>query len=316
MDKKAYLFAMYEILQAESDADHPLPAANIIRKLESQYGISIGIKKFYGAIRAMSEMFEISTYLDNRKGYYLVDRPFEKSEILHLCHAVHSTNTMTPKQIEELEEKLLSYLSLHQKEEYRESVHLNNPKNAGSAECLYTMDMISEAIHQRRWIRFAYGHYDINKKLVFRKEPYFREPRFIAFDNMHSYLISTDDHHNEPSHFRIDKIHELKVLEKEVKTTFSKDEAYEYAARKLNMFAGEEIHAEFKCRITPTVFDLMIDEFGKAVTFKPIPDDDHHFILSINAPYKGLIIFTQRYADLLEPLLPQKLVDQFKKTSQ
>ena len=175
------------------------------------------------------------------------------------------------------------------------------------------MDQISEAIYRNKWIRFDYVHYDINKKLVSRKEPYFREPRFIAFDNMHSYLITTDDHHKGPSHFRIDKIRNLKILKENIDTVFSIEDAYKYAATKIFMFAGEIISAKFKCRITQSVFDIMIDEFGKEVNFTRIPDDPDHFVLSVRSTFQGLVIFSQKYTDILTPIYPDILVKHIQK---
>ncbi len=312
MEKEAYLFAIYEILQSETDENNPLSAVRIIEILEDRYSIKIGIKKFYKAIRVLSGLFKISPYTENRKGYYLISRQFSKAEVLHLCHAVHSTNSMTPTQIRNLEDKLLTCLSSCERQEFRESVYLMNPKNAGNEEWLSNMDQISEAIYRNQWIRFDYVHYDINKNLVSRKEPYFREPRFIAFDNMHSYLITTDDHHKEPTHFRIDKLRNLKILKKDIDTTFSIEDAYEYAASKIFMFAGENIQAKFKCRITQNVFDIMIDEFGMDARFIPIKDDPQHFILSVRASFQGLIIFSQKYSDIITPVFPEKLVDYFK----
>ena len=313
MEKEAYLFAIYEILQSETDENNPLSASRIMQILEERHNITIGIKKFYKAIRVLSDLFEISTYIENRKGYYLISRQFSKAEVLHLCHAVHSTNSLTPTQIRNLEDKLLNCLSSSERQEYRESVYLMNPKNAGNEEWLSNMDQISEAIYRNKWIRFDYVHYDINKKLVPRGKPFFREPRFIAFDNMHSYLITTDDHHKEPTHFRIDKIRNLKILEKNIDTVFSIEDAYDYAASKIFMFAGENIQAKFKCRITQNVFDIMIDEFGMDAGFIRIDDDPEHFILSVKASFQGLIIFAQKYSDILTPVFPEKLVDYFDK---
>lgn len=308
MEKEAYLFAVLEILRTYSDKDHPLSATTILRILDLRHNITIGVKKFYRAIRTLSSIYQISTYNENRKGYYLKTRQPDKATIFHLCHAIHSTNSLPPKQIRLLEDQLLSLLSIHQKKQYTDSIHLPNPKNAGQENWLPTMDQLSEAIFNRKWIRFGYGHYNIEKKLVARKDPYFREPRFITFDGMHSYLITTDDHHSEPSHFRIDKIINLTILDKKVNNTFNVDDAYKYAATKIFMFAGENIQAKFLCRITPNVFDLLIDEFGKDVVFVPIPDDPGHFILSATSSLHGLLIFAQKYMDLLTPIYPEELV--------
>lgn len=309
MDRKAYIIAIYNILSEKSDPDHPLSESRIRQYLETEYDIKCGLKKFYSGIHALETCFDISTYNDNRKGYYLIERKLESSEVLHLCHAVHATNALTAYQIRDLEERLLSLLSKPQRKQFRESVYLDNPKNNGSCEWLYNMDLLSEAIQNRKWIEFHYGHHNHEMSIIHRDEPYLREPRFIVFDSMHSYLIATDERHAGTSHFRIDRIRDLQILDKPVSEGFDKFEAYYYASSKLLMFSDDSVRAEFFCRHTENIFDIMIDEFGKDIKFTCPEGDPEHFIMTVHASYSGLVIFSQKYADILHPISPRQLVE-------
>ena len=309
MEQSLYHLAVYFILRDYSDADHPVSAKTILDRLYVEYGISMGRKKLYRAIHALESIMDISTFTDNRKGYYLIERQLDKSEVLHLCHTVHATSALTPAQARNLEERLLSLLSSCQRNEFRGSVYLDNPKNTGSPEWLLNMDLLSEAISHRKWIAFDYVRCDINKNHVRRPCPYMREPRFIVSDSMHSYLIATDDRHKDATHFRIDKIRNLRILDKDVETFFEKNEAYEYASSRLFMFSGEPVMAEFICNRTENIFDIMIDEFGMNVRFIPLKDDPDHFLLRVKASYSGLVIFSQKYADILYPISPRQLVE-------
>ena len=308
MDRKAYIIALYNILCEKSDPDHPLSESQIRHYLETEYDIKCGIKKFYNGIHALETCFDISTYNENRKGYYLIERKLDKSEVLHLCHTVHATNSLTPYQIRDLEDRLLSLLSRTQRKQFRESVYLDNPKNSGSCEWLYNMDLLSEAIQKRRWIQFNYMHYNYEMNLIHRGDPYLREPRFIVFDRMHSYLIATDTRHDGASHFRIDRISDLKILNKCVSDGFDKSEAYDYASSKMFMFSGDSIRAEFLCKYTESIFDILIDEFGKDIKFTQLKNDPEHFKMTVCASYSGLVIFSQKYTDIMYPIFPRKLV--------
>ena len=95
MEKEAYLFAIYEILQSETDENNPLSASRIIQILEDRHNITIGIKKFYKAIRVLSGLFKISTYTENRKGYYLISRQIRSTSPLPCCafHQFNDTDT-------------------------------------------------------------------------------------------------------------------------------------------------------------------------------------------------------------------------------
>ena len=308
MNCDLYHFAVYCILKDYSDVDHPLSAKEIQYKLEEIYNINMGRKKLYRAIHALEDIMDISTFTENRKGYYLIERQLDKSQVLHLCHSVHSTNALTPLQIQELENKLLSLLSLNQKNEFRSSVYLDNPKNNGCQEWLFNMDLLSEAIQKNQWVQFDYCHFNIEKKLTNRTEPYLREPRFIVFENTYSYLIATDDHHKSATHFRIDRIKNLKMINREITTFFHKKDAYSYTASKLFMFSDKSIKAEFNCKYKENIFDIMIDEFGKNVKFTPLENDSEHFKMTVYASYSGLVLFSQKYMDILYPLSPKELV--------
>ena len=106
----------------------------------------------------------------------------------------------------------------------------------------------------------------------------------------------------------------ISILSERISSTFTKADAYEYAQKKLLMFSGEEVSAEFLCKKQKNVFDLMIDELGKDVMF--IDYDESHFKISIKSSFDGLVLFAQKYADMLMPIYPENLIKELEKRAQ
>lgn len=90
MDKKASSLALLHILREYSDENHPLTQPRLLELMESEYGIELERRTIYNNCELLREMgYEVSTYSDNGKGYYLIDRQFEPSQVYLLCNAIH-----------------------------------------------------------------------------------------------------------------------------------------------------------------------------------------------------------------------------------
>ena len=123
MEKKTSVLAVLEILQRESDRDHPLTAAQIQQKMEQLYQCPIERRTLYANIQMLKEFgYEISTYQENGHGYYLDNRDFEESEIMLLCNAVHASNFIPRKHSNNLIKKLLATQSRYTAQKYRNMV--------------------------------------------------------------------------------------------------------------------------------------------------------------------------------------------------
>ena len=117
-NKKTSVFAILSILQEESDADHILSQPQLIQKLENQYGIKIDRRTLYTNIEMLQDFgYDISTFSDNGKGYYLCERQFEPSQVNVLCNAIHSSSFIPPKSSKDLIDKLLGTQSKYFKED-------------------------------------------------------------------------------------------------------------------------------------------------------------------------------------------------------
>ncbi|MBR4421001.1 MAG: WYL domain-containing protein, partial [Erysipelotrichaceae bacterium] len=207
-EKKQSLLALLEILKQYSDEDHLLSIRDMQRHLKNGYGLDIERRTIYAHMDLLRQNgYEISSYDESGKGYYLQGRQFDKGEVLLLCNAVHASHFISARQSDQLVSKLLATQSRYQQQEYRDKVYLANPLKTPNRQLLYTIEIVSEAIRDGRQLQFTYLKYDDRKKLVARRqEPYIVEPRYIVYADSRAYMIVTSLKHPGFIHYRLDRM--------------------------------------------------------------------------------------------------------------
>ena len=156
-EKKQSVLALLDVLRRCSDEEHPLTVNEIKQHLENEYDLTLERRTIYSNIELLSQNgYEVSTYEDNRKGYYLLERQFDKGEVLLLCNAIHASHFISNKQSDELISKLLSTQSKYQAKEFQDKVYMANPLKTPNKQLLYTIETVSMAIRDHKKLQFIY----------------------------------------------------------------------------------------------------------------------------------------------------------------
>lgn len=313
-EKKHISFALLQILQEESDENNILSAGELLEKLNKRLDLSIERRTLYSNIDILRQAgYEISDYNENKKGYYLKQRQFEKGEILLLCNAIHASHFIDHEQSEILIRKLLNTLSREERKEFRDTVYMPNQLKTDGNLLFSNIESISAAIHKGKKISFTYMHYNANKKLVpRRKDPYTAEPRYIVYNDSRPYLITTSERHPGFTHWRIDKMANIVCLDEPVRRLKKTEEteAYRYASNKLFMFAGETEWVSFRCE--ERIMDQMIDIFGPKLRI--LPDAPGYFTARVQTTENGACFLGQQFADAIEIIDPPAFREKLKQT--
>ena len=306
-EKKSSLLAVLEVLKDETDEDHVLSRNDILSRIESKRGLTMDRRTLYSCISMLQEYgYDISGFDENGKGYALTKRDFTPAEIIWLCNAVHASNFISAKASERLVKKLLETQSRHTRKEFSNTVYLPNQRKTENHALFDNIEQISAAIQAKQTITFTYLTYNIAKKLVEkRKEPYTVEPRYIVYAEGKGYVIVTDPKHpGQFIHYRLDRMKNVKVNESSAVTKLAKEQdPYDYAKNKLFMFAGENVSAVLRCRMS--VLNQMIDLFGTEVSIAE--EDNDSFRLCVTASEQGIVWLAQQYADAVEVISPQSV---------
>lgn len=218
LSDKANAICVLEILKEYSDAEHIMPMREIISKLKIVYDLDIDRRTVYSAIDLLKNdlCYEIETYEENKQGYYLTCREFEQSEVRMLMDAVCFFENISSHQRRDLLKKLQNFLSIYQRKQYTNLIIMNSESPAANKAIFWIIDLLDEAISKQVKVEFTYLTYNLDKKLVPRRNiRYLVNPYALVFANDHYYLVCSYEGYDNISHYRIDKICDVKILQDE-----------------------------------------------------------------------------------------------------
>lgn len=310
-DKKTSVLALLKILEEHSDENHILTQPELLSLLETIYNVSIDRRTLYKNIEMLQDFgYDISSYTDNGKGYYLRERDFEPSQINLLCNAIHSSNFIPNNSSKELIDKLLATQSKYFKNNYKETVFMENKDKKENKEFFLNIELISEAIKSHKVITFNYTKYNLKKELVNKRdESYIISPYYIIYKLEKTYLVGKSENHDGFIHFRVDKMKSIKLLDDHKYIKINKnDDPYEYAKTKIYMYTDGDYRTVIRC--DNSILDDVIDIFGKNIRLEK--HDDNSFDAYVKSSKQGMVYLALQYINYMEVLEPQEIRDEVK----
>ena len=164
--EKTNIICLLKVLSEYSDAEHPMPMGEIIRKMEIKYDMRPDRRTIISIIDALNSLgYEISTYNDNKKGYYLISRDFEPGEVFLLMDAVYTFPFIAEKQSLDLIGKLENHLSIYQRKNLNHLKIVRDGRKSLNRQIFYNIEEISRAIEEGLKVKFTYLKYDEDKNL-------------------------------------------------------------------------------------------------------------------------------------------------------
>lgn len=333
--KKQLILNILDILKKYTDEDHRLSQKEIVDILKTEYNMSADRKsvrrnildlielgyeiEYSEAIRmvpnkATGELEESYIWSD----FYLV-RDFSDSELRLLIDSLLFSKHIPYSQCKELVEKLegLSSRYFESKVKHIRTMPDNSLTNR---QLFYTIDVLDEAISRGRQVSFSYNRYGTDKKLHPEKnsdgkvKEYIVNPYQIAATNGRYYLIANYDKYDNVSHFRLDRITDIKMLQTPVKSTKQvkglENGFYlpKHMAEHVYMFSGESIPVTFKAK--KYIVGDVLDWFGKDVEFSDETEDEITVRVTVNE--KAMLRWGLQYALHTKIISPTSLAEQIK----
>lgn len=270
-NQKGKLLCLMELLLRETDAEHPMPLAEIQARL-AEMGVRAERKSLYDDIRTLNEHGVVVEYQPKR-GYAVVSRTYELAELKMLVDIISSANFLTEKKSRKLIRKLYGETSRYGAASLERQVYTARAKSQ-SEGIYYTVDAIHAAIRENRQISFRYFHYNAHKARVERSRGfrYTVSPWALVWDNENYYLVAHNGETQAIRHFRVDRMQDVRT-EKEKrlgKEAFGSIDIGIYEGKTFGMFGGEEETVTLAC--AERAADAIIDRFGTEPTFIPRPD--------------------------------------------
>ncbi|MBO4676872.1 MAG: WYL domain-containing protein [Oscillospiraceae bacterium] len=332
--KKLIIMNILDILRRYSDEDHRLSQKDIVEILRNEYDMSVERKSVRRNIINLMECgYEIEysesiRMVPNKKtgepeesyiwsDFYLV-REFTDSELRLLIDGLLFSKHIPYSQCRELVEKLEGLSNIYFKSRVR---HIRTMPDTlpPNKQLFYTIGILDEAISRKKQISFHYGSYGLDKKLHPRDsegavKEYTVNPYQIAAANGRYYLIGNTEPHDNVSHYRLDRIMDIRLLDhaaRPAKTVRGLEHGLDlpkHMAEHLYMFPGESGPVAF--RMKKHILNDVIDWFGTDVTFSDESDDEVTARVEVNL--KAMKLWAIQYGPYVTVLTPQSLAEEVK----
>ena len=222
-------------------------------------------------MKLLSELgFDVIVEHSKPNRYYIGDRGFDLAEVKLLIDAVASSRFVTERKSRELGEKLAKLASENQRPQLIRHIHATNRVKSDNPENFYNVDIVNEAINNRKKIAFKYTEYNRYKEKVFRNsgEIYELSPYALFWNEDFYYVVGWSDKHGNVSVFRTDRLSKVEILVEDAVPEPEDFNLEDYSRKVFEMFDGEEVDVVLECK--NEFMKYIIDRFGEDVDTDPI----------------------------------------------
>ena len=310
--KKLALLRILQIYQKYSDYDHPLTQDEIEGHLDRDYGINIERKAIGRNVSLLREAgIEIES---NRNGSYLVEREFEDSELRMLIDGVLCSKYITAKHSAELINRICNLSNKYFHSHIKNIYSVNDWGKTNNQSLFYNIEIIDEAIENKKQIEFDYNKYGIDKKLH-KSASIIASPYQLILHNQRYYLMSLNEKWKNIGYYRLDHITNMKLFEHQELTDIYSVPGYEggidykdLASSRPYMFADKAEIVEFIAE--KEIIDQVIEWFG--FDFDICELSDQKIKVSLKVSPAAMEHWAMQYINYVEVISPVYLREKIK----
>lgn len=273
ISQKATILCVYEVLKKYSDENHIISAEKIREKLKVIYDVDMERRAVYRNIDALRSMgIDIEGYTDNREGYYLIDRPFEPSEIRLLCDAVAASDMIKEESSKEIIRKLIDTQSVFQGRMLQRTVYVKNKQKILNKRLFYNIDTLNIAINQGYKVSVRLLEYNMDIELVeCPNGSIVISPYATMWTSGNYYILAKPEGGEEVTHYRIDYLKDIVILERSVDMIFGGINPNQYAERFI--FQNGENLEQYDIECDKNLWNVLVETFGSNLTVKKSDND-------------------------------------------
>ncbi|MBR2335340.1 MAG: WYL domain-containing transcriptional regulator [Clostridia bacterium] len=304
---------IWEILQRETDEDHPIGTEELRARL-LECGIEAHRTTIYEDIRLLNECgYEVMSRRGRSNQYYVVDRSFSNPEIHILLDAVQAASFITEKKTGELVDKIAQLAGSQKGLVLKSNIVQFNTAKSSNESIYYNVNEIVSAITKHQKIIFLYFDYDTNHNRVYRRDGhhYVVSPFATVFADGHYYLVIYDKRYNKMTNYRIDRMERVEIID-ELADTPPDELTFDIANYKkslFGMFAGKTTKVSIEA--DHTLVDAVFDLFGEKT--KILSSGDKSIRFSADVQISPLFFgWCCSFGDKLRVLAPESVKEELK----
>ena len=328
--KKLLILNVLEILKKHSDAEHRLSVTDIVGILKKEYDMIVdrkAVKRNLDELRDMGYRISSTDSVRKKKDgteeilqtdWYL-SSDFSEAELRIIIDSLMCSKHISHRQLKQITDKIkkLGNKYFSQKIQHVMTLRDNQPENS---LLFLNVEDIDEAISKGKQISFIYHDYGTDKKMHPRTDAegkvkaYIVNPYQMVTANGRYYLVGNNDKYDNVSHFRIDRIKNIKILDTPAKKATQvmgfKDgfDLPTHMAEHIYMFGGESGMVTFTAK--KYIVNDIIDWFGTDVRFWNETEDEVNVSVRVN--YHAMKYWAMQYGYHITVTSPPSLVEEIK----
>lgn len=326
--KNVLILNILQILERHSDVKHRLTQNDILRLLKNEYDMDAERKSITRNIDNLIEAGYDIGYEENKKGkgknqtivrtnfYY--EHDFDESELKFLIDGIIFSKLLSSRQKKQLIKKLEGLSSKYFKSSLGK-VSISENGRIKNEDLFLNIEIIAEAISKSRKIEFNYYTYDLEKKLVYKKndkeevKKYVVSPYQMVASNGRYYLLCLyDKHEGEITPLRMDRIINAKILNERLDKckAFENFNLQKHMKEHIHMMSGESENVRFE--FNRNILKDVIDWFGSDITFKK-GSSENVIIAETKVNENAIRFWAMQYGENVTVKSPKRVVDSIKK---
>lgn len=312
---KLKLLYIMKILLKQSDESHFLTVSDIIREL-SVYGITAERKSIYTDICLLEKFgLDIECVRKKANNYFVGDRDFQITELILLIDAVQSSKFITRRKSDELINKIVSLVSLHEAKELKKHLTRSNLLKTTNESVYYNVDSIYRAIKFRKKVKFKYFDYTINKDIKYRGNGnyYIVSPYILDWYEDKYYMLAYHDKYNKIVPFRVDRMTKVNVSDENRPINIEYDN-YDFESsinKSFNMFYSSEVK-KVEIEFSKKLVNNVIDKFGREVIL--YNKTEKTFCVSVDVDVSDAFLgWIFKFGNQVKIIHPESVIEKLKK---
>ena len=302
--KKMLAMGILEILKDYTDYDYRLTQQEIIDLLDRNYGMVCDRKSIKANI---VNLIEWGYEIENDNGWYLAERDFEDVELRMLIDSVLYSKGIPAHQAMMLIEKIKGLGSCHFEEKINHTYSVKELYYTGNKQAFTNIEIIEEAIRDKKQIEFTYNTYGTDKKMHPRREKKYTVNPYRVIISNKPYLFCNNDYYDSLSHYRIDRMTDVKILDSkakpitELKGMENGFDVAKYMSEHIYMFADNV--SRIKLKVKKFIMGEVVDWFGLDFIVRSETEDEA--VLQVKCSEQAMVFWAMQYGesvDVLEPV--------------
>lgn len=282
--KKLTLIYLQQLFLQKTDKTHFVRMPEILSFLESKE-IIVDRRTVYTDLKLLTYAgFEIVGVQE--KGGYKYHHPsktFKASELKFLTDSVAASKFLTEKKSKELINKIKTLGSSYEANTLNRTVLLSKRIKSMNDTVFKNLDSLYFAISENSQISFQYTRWNEKKELEFMRngKPFAASPFAISMSDDNYYLIAYDSRTKSLRHYRIDKMHSIKLTYEAREGTeyFKAFDIVDYSNKTFGMFSGKEETLSIEAPLQ--LAGVFIERFGDSLRIRPSFERKGYFVARI-----------------------------------